>query len=76
MMDMILTRFSSRSTSPGSMMTWALLIISPTGVSEHGVEVCRAGAAGEAPERLLCLKEGLLWALESSRSITLKGVGI
>ena len=76
MMDTILTRVSSGSTSPGSMLTRASCSISPTGVSEHGVEDCMEPAAGEVPECLLRLKEGLLWALESSRSITLIGVGI
>ena len=69
-------RVSSGSTSPGSMLTWASLSISPTGVSECGVEDCMAAAAGEVPEHLARLTEGLLWALESSRSITLMGVGI
>ena len=73
-MDMILTRVSSGSTSSGSMLTWASLSISPTGVSERGVEDCMT--AGEAPEDLLCLKEGLLWPLRSSSSDTLMGVGI
>ena len=76
MMDTILTRISSGSTSPGSMLTWAWLSISPTEVSEHSVEDCMAAAAGEAPKRPLRLKEGLLWALDSRRSITLMGVGI
>ena len=35
-----------------------------------------AAIADEAPECPLRLKEGLLWALESSRSTTLMGVGI
>ena len=75
MMDTILW-ISSGSTSPGSMLTRASHSISPTGVSERGVEDCMAVAVGEAPERPLRLKEGLLWALESSRSVTLMGVGI
>ena len=76
MMDTILMIVLSGSTSPGSMLTRASLSISPMGVSECGVEDCMAAAAGEEPERPQCLKEGLLWALESSRSITLMGVGI
>ena len=46
------------------------------GVSERSLEDCTAAAAGEAPERPLRLKEGLLRALSSSSSITLMGVGI
>ena len=66
----------SGSTSEGSMLTQASLSISPTGVSEHGVDGCTVAAAGDGPECPLCLKEGLLWPLKSSRSITLIGVGI
>ena len=79
MMDTILTTVSSASTSPEterSMLTRASFSIYPTGVSEHGVEDCKAAATGETPERLLHLKEGLLPALSSNRSITLMGVGI
>ena len=43
------------------------------GVSERGVEDCKP--AGEALERPLRLKEGLLWPLSSSRSVALMGVG-
>ena len=59
------------------MLTRASLSISPTGVSEHSVEDCKAAAAaGEAPERPLSLKEeGLLWPLSSCRSVALMGVG-
>ena len=76
MMDTILTRVLSGSTSPGSMLTQASLSISTTGVSEHGVENCMATTAGEVPEHLLHLKEGLLWPLKLSRSVTLMGFGI
>ena len=57
-------------------MIWASLSISPTGVSEHGVEDCTVAVAGKAPEHLLHLKEGLLWPLKSSSSNALMGVGI
>ena len=66
----------SGSTSAGSMLTQASLSISPTGVSERSVEDSMVAAAGEVPEHLARLKEGLLWALESSRSFTLMGVDI
>ena len=70
---------SSASTSPGdegSMLTRASLNISPTGVSEHGVEDCKAAAASEASEREVHLKEeGLLRTLSSSRSVAIMGVG-
>ena len=66
----------SGSTSAGSMLTRASLSISPTEVYEHGVEDCTVAAAGEVPERPAHLKEGLLWAPESSRSVTLMRVGI
>ena len=69
-----MTMVLSGSTSAGSMLTRASLSISPTGVSERGVEDCTLAAAGERVLRLL--KEGLLWALESSRSVTLTVVGI
>ena len=69
---------SSASTSlemEGSMLTQASLSISPTGVSEHGVEDCKAATAGEGPEDLLHLKEeGLLLPLSSSRCVALMGV--
>ena len=78
-MATVFTMVSSASTSPemeGSMLTQASFSISPTGVSELGVEDCKPAAAGEAPEHLLCLKEeGLLWPLSSSRSVALMHVG-
>ena len=66
----------SGSTSAGSMLTRASFRISPTRVFERGIEYCTVAAAGEAPESLLCLKEGLFWPLKSSRSVALTGVGI
>ena len=72
----------SGSTSAGSMLTRASLSISPTGVSEHGVEHgvedCMVAAAGEAPEPPLrqTSEEGLLWPLKLSRSVALTGVAI
>ena len=76
MLYMILTRVSSGSTSSGSMLTWASLSTSATGVSEHGVGDCMAATAGEASEPQLRLKEILLRALESNRSNALMGAGI
>ena len=69
-------RVSSGSTFPGSMLTWASLSISTTGVSEHGVEDCMSAAAGEVPEHPLHLNEGLLWPLKLNRSMALIRVGI
>ena len=76
MTDTILTRVSSGSTSPGSMLTQASLSRSPTAVSVHGVEECIVAAAGEAPEHPLCLEEGLLLPLKFSTSNALMGVDI
>ena len=55
------------------MLTQALLSISPSWVSEHGVDDCAAAAPGEHP---LCglRKEGMLCPLKSSRSVALMGV--
>ena len=55
------------------MLTQALLSISPTGVSERGVDDCAAAAPGVHP---LCglLKEGMLCPLKSSMSVALMGV--
>ena len=60
------------STSDGSMLSRASLSISPTGVSERGVDDCAVAAPGEHPER--GLKEGMLCPLMSSRSVALLGV--
>ena len=64
----------SGSTSDGSMLTRASLSISPTGVSEPGVDDFAVAAAGE--HLLHLLKEGMLWPLTLSRSIALTGVAI
>ena len=65
----------SGSTSDGSMLTWALLSISTTGVSVHGVDDCAAAAAGEClPHGLLY--EGMLCPLKSSIPVALLGVAI
>ena len=78
MIATIFTMVSSVSTSPEmerSMLSRVSVSISPTGVSERGVEDCKPAATSEAPERPLRLKEeGLLQPLSSSRSIALIGV--
>ena len=61
----------SGSISSGSMLTRASHSISPTGVSERGVDDCVATAPGERP---LCGLEGMLWPLKSSSSMALLGV--
>ena len=63
----------SGSTADGSMLTWASLSISPTGVSVIGVDDCAAAAAGEHPPSGL-LNEVMLCPLKSSISVALLGV--
>ena len=78
MMATIFMMVSSASTSPvmeGSMLTQTSLSTSPMRVSEHGVENCKPAAAGETPERLVHLKEGLHWPLSFNGSMALMGVG-
>ena len=58
----------SGSTSAGSMLPRALLSISPTRVSEHGVDDCAVAATGE---RLLRGLEGMLVPLKSSNATAL-----
>ena len=72
MTDTILTMVLSGfvSTSDWSMLTRASLCISPTGVSERGVDDCAAAAPGERPLHGL-LKEGMLCALKSTSYVAL-----
>ena len=63
----------SVSTSSGSILTRASLSISPTGVSERGVDDCAAAAPGEHPLHGL-VKEGKLCPLNSRSTMVLLGV--
>ena len=78
MMATIFTSVSSGSKSSameGAMLTRASLNMSPTGVSEHGVEDCEPAGAGETVERPGHLNEGILRPLSSCRPMALMGVG-
>ena len=70
-LTMVLSGFGS--TCDGSMLTWASLSISPTGVYERGVDDCAAAAPGVCLLRGL-LKEGMLCPLKSTRCVTLMGI--